>query len=302
MNKQNIIIFLLIVIAVFTGIAALDSIPDNTEISREAFKEHYRVHQPPMPDSIFFAGEKVPLDIYHVKERLDRELLVNTYWQSNQLLYLKRANRWFPVIEPILKEQGVPDDFKYLALVESGLINANSPAGAKGFWQFIKETAQRFGLEVNAEVDVRLNIKKSTVAACRYLKEMYALYGSWTLAAAGYNTGQKNIDMHSTNQGINDYYFMHLHPETMRYVFRILAEKIIFENPSAYGFYLSENDLYMPLPTHEITVDTTITDLFEFARKTGISYQILKMYNPWLTDYRVLPNKSRKKYQISLPE
>ncbi|MDR0763342.1 MAG: lytic transglycosylase domain-containing protein [Bacteroidales bacterium] len=302
MNRRNIIIFILVIIAFFTGIVAFDSIPDSAEISQQAFKEHYRVHQPPLPDSLYFAGEKVPLDVYHVKERLDREILVNTYWQSNQLLYLKRANRWFPVIEPILKEQGVPDDFKYLALVESGLINANSPAGAKGFWQFIKETAKKFGLEVNTEVDERLNVEKATVAACKYLRTMYAQYGSWTLAAAGYNTGQTNIDMHSDNQGTNDYYFMHLHPETMRYVFRILAEKIIFSDPSAYGFYLGENDLYPPLPTRKVIVDTTVTDLFEFARKAGVSYQTLKMYNPWITDYRILPNKSRKKYQISLPE
>ena len=302
MKRQNIIIFILIVVVVLTGIASFDDVTDGAAISQQAFRERYYVHQPPIPDSVSFADEKVPLDIYHVRERLDRELLVNTYWQSNQLLYLKRANRWFPVIEPILKEQGVPDDFKYLALIESGLINASSPAGAKGFWQFIKGTAQEFGLEVNAEIDERLNVKKATVAACKYLKVMYAQYGSWTLAAAGYNTGRKNIDINSSEQNTNDYYLMHLHPETMRYVFRILAEKIIFDNPSAYGFYLDKDDLYSPLPTREITVDTTITDLFGFARKTGVSYQTLKMYNPWLTDHRTLPNKSRKKYQISFPE
>jgi hypothetical protein len=302
MNKHNIIICVLVMIAVFMGVVAFDDAPDSAVISREAFKEHYHIHQPPLPDTLYFAGEKVPLDVYHVKERLDREILVNTYWQSNQLLYLKRANRWFPVIEPILREEGIPDDFKYLALVESGLMNVNSPAGAKGFWQFIKETAQGFGLEVNAEVDERLNVKKATVAACKYLRTMYLQYGSWTLAAAGYNTGQKNIDMHCENQGTMDYYFLHLHPETMRYVFRILAEKIIFSDPSVYGFYLDDNDLYAPLPTQEITVDTTITDLFAFARETGISYQILKMYNPWMTDYRTLPNRKGKKYQISLPE
>jgi hypothetical protein len=299
--KQNIIIFLLAVIAVFVGIAALDSIPNDKEIHREAFKEKYNILQPPLPDSLFFAGEKVPLEIFHVKERLDRELLVNTYWQSNQLLYIKRANRWFPVIEPILKEQGVPDDFKYLSLIESGFLNVNSPAGAKGFWQFIKETGQRYKLEINAEIDERLNVEKSTIAACKYLKEMYAQYGSWTLAAAGYNTGQKNIDMHRNNQKVQDYYSLHLHPETMRYVFRILAEKIILDNPQDYGFYLSEEDLYEPLPTREIMVDTTITNLFDFSRKIGINYQTLKMYNPWLVDYTTLPNKNRKKYFISVP-
>jgi hypothetical protein len=299
--KQNIIIFLLIIIAVFLGIAALDSIPTEKELHREAFREKYNIHQPPLPESLTFAGEEVPLEIFHVKERLDRELLVNTYWQSNQLLYIKRANRWFPVIEPILKEHGVPDDFKYLALIESGFMNVASPAGAKGFWQFIKETGQKYGLEINAEIDERLNVEKSTVAACKYLKAMYAQYGSWTLAAAGYNTGQKNIDMHCSNQKVQDYYSLHLHPETMRYVFRILAEKIIFEDQQNYGFYLSKEDLYEPLPVRTITVDTTITNLFNFAHKLGISYQTLKMYNPWIVDYTTLPNKSRKKYIISLP-
>jgi hypothetical protein len=300
-NRQNIIIFLLVAIVVLLGISAIDNIPDNAAISREAFSENYHIYQPPIPDSIFFAGEKVPLDVFHVKERLDRELLVNTYWQSNQMLLIKRAHRWFPVIEQILQEQGVPDDFKYLALIESSFTDVSSPAGAKGFWQFIKPTAQMYGLEVNDKVDERLNLRKSTIAACKYLKAMYAQYGSWTLAAAGYNTGQKNIDTHISNQGTKNYYFLHLHPETKRYIFRILAEKIIFSNPQSYGFYIQEEDMYAPLPVREITVDTTITDLFAFSRKVNVSYQVLKMYNPWIVDYRTLPNKSGKKYQILLP-
>jgi hypothetical protein len=195
---------------------------------------------------------------------------------------------------------GMPDDLKYLALAESSFTNAVSPAGAAGFWQFLRATGQQQGLEVNNEVDERYHLEKATVAAARYLKAKYERFGSWALAAAAYNTGQGNIRRHIQNQGTTDYYNMHLPEETLRYVFRILALKTIFEDPVAYGIILREKDLYPPIPTRAVVVDTAITDLFAFARQQGTTYQQLKALNPWLRSSN-LPNRSRKKYAICIP-
>ncbi len=248
-----------------------------------------------------FCDERVPLELYHVYERMDRELMVNVYWQSNIMLLIKRANRFFPVIEPILEEQGLPDDFKYLALAESGFVNNVSSAGAAGFWQFLKPTGQRYGLEVNNEVDERYNLEKATVAAVKYIKSNYKLFnGNWTLAAAAYNTGENNIKRHIENQQVTDYYSMHLPEETSRYVFRILALKAICEDPLAYGIILREKDLYPQVPVKSVVVDTTITNLFTFARQQGTTYQQLKSMNPWLRSNN-LPNKTKKSYKIFIP-
>lgn len=255
---------------------------------------------PPMPQELEFASEKVPLHEDWVKERLEREILVNIYWQSNQMLWFKRANRFFPLIERILKEEGIPDDFKYLALVESGLMNVVSPAKAAGFWQILPGTARDLGLEVNEYVDERYHLEKATRAACSYLKNFYQRFGSWTLSAAAYNTGPNNISYHLETQQISSYYHMHLPEETSRYVFRILAEKTIFSQPSKYGFHYTETDLYQPLPYREVRVDTSIHNLFRFAQQQGVSYQELKRYNPWLRE-RKLPNRSGKEYIILLP-
>jgi hypothetical protein len=264
-------------------------------------QNNYRVFSPVIPDEMDFCGERVPLEIYHVYERMDRELLVNMYWQSNIILLIKRANRFFPVIEPILAEHGLPDDFKYLALAESSFTYAVSPAGAAGFWQFLKGTGQQYGLEVNNEIDERYHLEKATAAAAKYLKANYERFdNSWTLAAAAYNTGESNIRRHIRNQEITDYYHMHLPEETSRYVFRILALKTIFEDPIAYGIILREKDLYPQIPVKTVVVDTTVTDLFAFAREQGTTYQQLKSLNPWLRNNN-LPNKSRKKYDISIP-
>jgi len=271
------------------------------EYYQRAFQNSYKIFSPVIPDSMDFCGERVPLEIYHVYERMDRELLVNVYWQSNIMLLMKRAHRFFPVIEPILAELGVPDDLKYLALAESSFTHTVSPAGAAGFWQFLKATGQQQGLEVNNEIDERYHLEKATVAAAKYFKDNYERFGnSWTLAAAAYNTGQGNIRRHIQNQQITDYYNMHLPEETSRYVFRILALKTIFEDPIAYGIILREKDLYPPIPIKTIVVDTIITDLFAFARQQGTTYQQLKILNPWLRSNN-LPNRSRKKYTISIP-
>ena len=259
------------------------------------------VYSIPIPDSLDFAGEAVPLDIFYVREGLDRELTVNTYFHSATIMMLKRANRWFPVIEPILKKNNIPDDFKYLALIESGLENVVSPAGAVGFWQFLKGTAKEYNLEVNDAVDERYHVEKSTEAACRYLNESYAEYQNWTLAAASYNTGNHRISKELSKQKVSGYYDLFLSTETTRYMFRILALKLIFQNPANYGFHIPANDLYPTIPTKIIPINKTIGSLVEFARINNITYKTLKYFNPWLREDH-LPNRAGKVYQIKIPE
>jgi len=267
---------------------------------QRAFQENYRIFSPVIPDSMDFCGERVPLEIYHVYERMDRELLVNVYWQSNIMLLIKRANRFFPIIEPILAAQGVPDDMKYLALAESGFTHAVSPAGATGYWQFLRATGQQQGLEINNDIDERYHLEKATVAAARYLKSHYNRFGSWTLAAAAYNTGNGNLTRHIQNQQTRDYYSLHMPEETMRYVFRILALKTILEDPISYGIILREKDLYPQVPVKTVVVDTAITSLFDFARQQGTTFQQLRALNPWLRSDN-LPNRNKKRYEISIP-
>ncbi len=266
-----------------------------------AFSDHYCLYSPPIPESMDFAGESVPLDRMDVREALDRELLVNDYWQSNLLLLVKRANRWFPVIEPILKEQGVPDDFKYLALIESGLLNVVSPAKAAGFWQFLKTTGQTYGLEINDYVDERYDAAKATRAACAYLKEAKSKCGSWTAAAASYNMGTGGYFRSAAAQHTMLYWDLYLNAETARYVYRILAVKLIFKNPEQYGLRLRQRDLYPALAFDTLTVDTSIADLRNFALQQGVTYKALKEANPWLRNTS-LPNTSRKQYVLCLPK
>ncbi|PZD77901.1 lytic transglycosylase domain-containing protein [Mesonia sp. K7] len=261
----------------------------------------YNIYALPVPENLNFAGEKVPVDDPDIKERIDREMLVNTYWQSNGLLLIKRANKYFPMIEPILKKHGVPDDFKYLAIAESGLQQIVSPAGATGFWQIMEATAKEKGLEVNDNVDERYHIEKSTEAACKYLLESKEKFGSWTLAAAAYNAGNYGISNQQSRQEVTDYYDLLLNAETGRYVFRILALKTILSDPLNYGFNFSESDLYTEVPTYEVEVDTAVTDFAKFAKEYGINYKILKIHNPWLRE-KNLENRSGKKYQIKIPK
>lgn len=267
----------------------------------QAFQNSYGIYAVPIPEHASFAGEKPPLTDPEVLERLDREMLVNTYWQSSTLLLIKRANRFFPVIEPILKKNGVPDDFKYLALIESGLTNVVSPAGAAGFWQFLKESGKEFGLEVNDEVDERYHVEKATQAACNYLVAAKAKFGSWTLAAASYNMGLSGLEKQLERQGATNYYDILLNVETSRYIFRIMAVKIILENPTMYGFHFREKDLYEPLETQTIDIDSTVVDFALFAARYGISYKTLKFYNPWLRQ-NYLKNEEGKTYVIDLPK
>lgn len=253
-----------------------------------------------LPEKINFSGEHAPIGDSDIKERLDKELLVNTYWQSNMLLLLKRANKWFPKIEAILKEEGIPEDFKFLAVIESGLENVRSPRGAKGFWQLMPNTAKEYGLEVNINVDERYHIEKSTRVACKYIMKAKERFGSWTLAAASYNRGIYGIDRLLEKQQVDDYYELLLNNETSRYVFRILAVKEIMTNPRKYGFIYEPSDLYQNVPVRKIGWDKPISNITNFAKEQGINYKLIKIYNPWLIQNH-LNNKSRKYYEIDIP-
>lgn len=252
------------------------------------------------PVKLDFAGEEAPLKISDVKERFDRELLVNVNLHASTILAIKRANRAFPVIEPILKKNGIPDDFKYLAVIESGLVNAVSPAGARGVWQFMPDTAKERGMEVTENVDQRYDLEKSTEAACSYFLSAKGKFGSWTLAAASYNGGMSGVNKQIGIQKVSGYYDLLLTEETSRYVFRILALKEIMENPIKYGFAIASENLYQTLPTRKIEIDSSITDLADFAKSQGINYKILKIHNPWLRETKLI-NDSGKKYQIEIP-
>lgn len=275
--------------------------PPTDENAEKERMEGYNIYALPVPEDISFAGEEVPTEIPDVYERLDRELLVNTYWQSNMLLLLKRAEKYFPVIEPILKEHGVPEDFKYLAVAESSLTPAVSPAGARGIWQFMEGTAEDYGLEVNDNVDERYNLELATHAAADYLKESKEKFGSWTLAAAAYNAGRYGIQKQLERQKVDDYYDLLLGEETGRYVLRLIALKEIMSNPKKYGFNFREKDLYQPIPSKKVAVDTAVSDFPDFAEKFGINYKILKIHNPWLRE-TTLNNDSGKTYYIEIPE
>ena len=260
-----------------------------------------KVYALEIPDSLTFAGEKIALTSPDLKERLDKELLVNTYWQSNMLLMIKRANKYFPEIERILVAQGIPKDFKYLAVIESGLENVRSPAGAKGFWQLMKNTGKEMGLEINTNVDERYHLELSTVVASKYLKKAISKLGSWTLAAASYNRGMSGIQRILNTQQADDYFDLLLGTETSRYVFRILAVKLIMENPAKFGYVYKGKDLYQAIPVRKYGLDTAINNLAEFSKEKDINYKILKIHNPWLLENH-LNNKSRKRYEISIPE
>ena len=270
------------------------------KLHQKQFNEKYNIFAISKPANMNFCGEKVDLKSEDIWERMDKELLKNIYWQSNTMLYLKRANKFFPIIESILKANNIPDDFKYLAVIESGLEDVISPSGAAGFWQILKGTAKEYGLEVNPAIDERYNLEKSTLIACRYLQKAYGKFGSWTLAAASYNKGQNGVKRLIEKQGTNNYYNLYLNSETSRYVFRIIAVKEILENPKKYGFIYREKDLYVMPKYKTIEIDATISDLANFATANGTNYKLLKQLNPWLRNTS-LPDKSRRKYILKIP-
>jgi len=255
---------------------------------------------PEVPFSVNFCGKNIDISRYNMREGMDRELSSFTYFHSSTMLLIKRANRYFPIIEPILKANGIPDDFKYLAVIESHLDpRATSPAKAVGVWQFLEGTGKGYGLRVTPTVDERRNIAKSTEAACKYLKEAYGKYGDWVTVAASYNAGMGRISEQLKKQGESSALNLHLVEETTRYPYRIFAIKQIFENPYKYGFVLSAENLYSPIDCEEIVVDKDIDDLAAFAREKGITYSDLKFFNPWLRDTKLLAGGV--KYTILIP-
>ena len=272
----------------------------STEEPIKNTSDTYQIKALKIPNNLTFAGEAIPLNKPDVRERIDKELLVNTYWQSNALLLIKRSHKFFPVIEPILAKNGIPDDFKYLAVIESGLENVTSSAGAKGFWQLMPHTAKERGLEVNNNVDERYNIEKATEAACDYLLQSKEKFGTWTLAAAAYNAGNRGISRNQEKQKVTDYYDLLLSSETQRYVPRIIAIKEILSHPNHYGFIFDNEDLYKLEQTKLVTVDTAIHNIASFAQQMECNYKELKLHNPWLRENH-LNNKSRKKYEIKIP-
>lgn len=254
-----------------------------------------------IPKELDFAGEKVPLEKGDIFERLEREIYVNAYWESNMILLLKRSAKYLPEIERMLEENGIPDDFKYLAIAESGLMNVGSPAGARGYWQILETTGKEYGLEISQDVDERYHFEKSTLTAAKYFKKAHAKFGDWTAVAASYNMGQTGFSKRQDEQLHRNYYELYLNDETSRYLFRILAFKVILENPGAFGYHLREGDYYKNPPLRTIRVDEDIKDLPKWAKEQGSSYKDLKLYNPWLRD-RNLNVKRDKSYEIRLPE
>ena len=300
------VFYSLILIISLIGVVKFFSFSSNEISDDKSFMNHfnnkYSIFAIPKPNVLMdFCGERVPLENPDIWERLDKELLKNTYWQSNTLLLHKRAHKYFPIIEPILADYHIPDDFKYLALIESGLENVISPAGATGFWQIMKETAKDFGMEINSEIDERYHLEKSTILACEFLLKAKENFGSWTLAAAAYNMGQTGLHKQIKRQKVLNYYDLLLNNETSRYVFRILAIKDIIENPKRYGFHFRNKDLYKHVPTYTVIVDTAVSNWADFAQQYDINYKILKYYNPWLRK-NYLTNSERKVYKIDIPQ
>jgi hypothetical protein len=298
MNKSIRLLSLLVVVLItLVFVNANQKSDTDPETNTHA---NYKIKSLKLPENLNFAGERVPLEIPNIYERMDRELLLNTYWQSNGLLLLKRANKYFPVLEPLLKKHGLPDDFKYLAMAESAFIDETSSAGAAGMWHFMVETGKEYGLEINGNIDERYNIEKSTAVAAEYLKKSKEKLGSWTLAAAAYNAGNYGVSSRLEAQKVKSYYEVLLPNETERYVFRILALKEIISNPKKYGFIFEKEDLYTLPKTTVVKVDTTITNLVTFAKNYGITYKELKIHNAWLRENK-LNNKSGKVYEIKIP-
>ncbi len=295
---SKIISGVVILSGAFLLLWAILGLKDTTE-GKENGKNFYGPAE--LPSKLDFAGEQIPLERFDVLESLDRELLSNSYFHSQTIRFLKSAPRYFSIIDPILKENGIPADFKYLCLAESNFDErVVSPAGAAGLWQFMKTTAGEYGLEVGKEVDERYHIEKATVAACKYLKESYVKYGKWTLVAASYNAGRSFTSGQIDKQKTGDYFDLLLGEETGRYVFRIMALKIIMENPEKYGFKVSEEEKYPVIETKIIEISGPVSNFTDFAKQNGISYKMLKMFNPWLRE-SFLTNPTGKTYQVKIP-
>jgi len=306
-SKSNFYYFFLGIIVTIGLIIFLVTLflTDNTTNANgnpdEDFPQGYKIISPKIPNYLEFAGEKIPTENFEVYERMEREFLSNTYWHSATILAIKRANRWFPIIEPILKKNNIPDDFKYLCVAESNMDNVISPAGATGFWQFMKPAGEKYGLEINSQIDERYDVEKSTEAACKYLKDSHDMFGSWIATAASYNMGQDGVKEQQDRQKAKNYFNLVLNSETSRFVARIVSLKYILQNPESYGFDIKADQKYKPLECYEVTLDSSIADFADYAKSLGVNYFILKMYNPWLRD-NYLSNKTKTAYTIKLPK
>jgi hypothetical protein len=253
---------------------------EKPEFTKESIKNHFVV--PDVPNEIFFAGDTISFKDLDLKERMDNELVINNFWHSNTIMMMKRSNRWLPVMKKIFKDEDVPADLVYISIIESGLQNVTSPSGAKGFWQFMAPTAKEQGLIINEQMDERYHVEKSTRAACRYLKTAHEKFGSWVLAAASYNLGIFGMADNLQRQKVNNYFDLSLNPETARYIFRLMAIKLVFENPSNYGFYINNESLYPEYVTTDVIIDTSIPNLYEWSIEHGITIKILRKLNPWI--------------------
>jgi membrane-bound lytic murein transglycosylase D len=302
MDKKTILIVALACFCILEGFLYYTNTQGKTndkDYLRE-YQQSNKVYSLVLPSKVDFAGEKVPMNLYYVREGIDRELSVNAYWQSNTLIMLKKTGRYFGIIEPILKKYNVPDDFKYLALIESGLTNVVSPAGASGFWQIMKETGKKYGLEITNEVDQRYDLEKSTQAACKLLLHSYGIFHNWTLCAAAYNAGESRIQNSLADQSVDNFYDLYLNTETSRYLSRILALKLLYEHPTEFGFFLRNKDLYPAIPAYTVTIDSTVPDLVKLAKKMDINYRVLKDFNPWLRKDKLTVVKGST-YTLTIP-
>ncbi|HNX21829.1 MAG TPA: lytic transglycosylase domain-containing protein [Bacteroidales bacterium] len=300
-RRKGLISFGVIVVFSFAfyGISKTNK-EDKIETTHEDIISYNNVlATPPIPKMVQFCGEEVPINIYYVREGLERELIIHCYQHSRTIQTFKRSTRFFPEIEKILKEEGVPEDLKYLCVAESSLENVASPSQAAGFWQFMESTGKNYGLEINDNVDERYHIEKSTRAACTYLKALKEKFGTWALAAAAYNMGENGLQRSISEQSVNNYWDLYLNTETSRYVNRIISYKLMFEEPEKYGVKLKLTECYRPIPYTEIAVDSTIPSLLDFAKANNILYRELKEMNPWLRN-KVLPIKE-KKYSVRVP-
>jgi hypothetical protein len=298
--KHEIRFFIFIALAFASGMFMYATLTDDDKQKQE-FEQNYRIYSLPIPQKVSFAGVNIPLKEYDVAERYDREILTNVYWQSQTLMLLKRSQRFLPTIDRILRENNIPSDFKYLAMAESGLQNVSSPAGAAGFWQFLDKTAKRYKLDVNEDVDERYHLEKATQDACLYFKEAHAIFNDWALVAASYNMGIEGVRRQMQNQQMKSYFDLYLNVETARYLFRIIAIKDIYENPTKFGFHIPANHYYKEVPTVKVKVDLSISQISEWAIHNNCNYKLLKLLNPWLRKayINVTPGKT---YYIALPK
>jgi hypothetical protein len=301
-NKKTIFTAFILTGTIIIILSIAQSFKGNTtpEGLQEKRDTVYNIKSFSLPAEVTFAGEKMPLDNFDTRESLEREILISAYRHSSTLLIIMRANRYLPVIEKVLKKNNIPDDFKYLVAAESEYSNMVSPAGATGFWQIMPETGREEGMEVNTVVDERYDVEKSTQFACDYILRSYNKFGTWTMAAASYNGGRGGIDEQIKTQRQNNYYDLLLNEETARYIFRVVAYKIVISDPQKYGFNITKKDLFPELKYYEVKVDSVITDFSEFALRYGTNYKMLKFLNPWLRKPYLTP-RTNKEYLIKIP-